>query len=216
MSTPPPKARLDIGHDSESNVDFSETVTHGFEDVSTKGTGTKPDDTLSVTYTGNIRAPSPNPSLLSDEGVGRLGRREVYLGVQDSRRHASRSPAPPARTTKEKLKAMWKENLGLVLVLISQFFGTLMNVTTRMLEIEGNNGKGYHPFQILFARMSITVVCSTWYMWRSKTKDFPFGLKEVQSLLVARGLFGFFGVFGMYCMTPLLQIFTEHLWNRVM
>lgn len=60
-------------------------------------------------------------------------------------------------------------------------------------------GKGYHPFHILFARMGITVLCSSLYMWYKKTENFPFGLKEVRSLLVARGLFGFFGVFGMYC-----------------
>ncbi|OAG07641.1 uncharacterized protein CC84DRAFT_1068377, partial [Paraphaeosphaeria sporulosa] len=96
------------------------------------------------------------------------------------------------------LKVFWVGNLGLILVLVAQLFGTLMNVTTRMLEIEGNDGKGYHPFQILFARMGITVVCSSWYMWWAQTKDFPLGIREVRWLLVARGLFGFFGVFGMY------------------
>jgi hypothetical protein len=53
--------------------------------------------------------------------------------------------------------------------------------------------------QILFARMSITVVASTIYMWYTKTEHFPFGMREVRPLLIARGLFGFFGVFGMYC-----------------
>lgn len=36
-------------------------------------------------------------------------------------------------------------------------------------------------------------------MWYKNTEHFPFGLREVRPLLVARGLFGFFGVFGMYC-----------------
>lgn len=35
-------------------------------------------------------------------------------------------------------------------------------------------------------------------MWRSKTEHFPWGLREVRPLLVARGLTGFFGVFGIY------------------
>lgn len=60
-------------------------------------------------------------------------------------------------------------------------------------------GRGYHPFQILFARMGITVICSSLYMWYKETEHFPFGMKEVRSLLIARGLFGLFGVFGMYC-----------------
>jgi hypothetical protein len=54
--------------------------------------------------------------------------------------------------------------------------------------------------------MAITVMCASFYMWYKKTEHFPFGMKEVRSLLVARGLFGFFGVFGMYCKSyPLAQ-----------
>jgi hypothetical protein len=68
-------------------------------------------------------------------------------------------------------------------------------------------GRGFHPFQILFARMGITVVCSSIYMWRSKTEHFPFGLKAVRPLLIARGLTGFFGVFGMYCKSTSLRTF---------
>jgi hypothetical protein len=68
-----------------------------------------------------------------------------------------------------------------------------------MIMIDLPIGQGYHPFQILFARMAITVVCASVYMWRTKTEHFPLGLREVRSLLVARGLTGFFGVFGMYC-----------------
>lgn len=47
--------------------------------------------------------------------------------------------------------------------------------------------------------MGITVLCASAYMWYKKTEYFPFGMREVRPLLIARGLFGFFGVFGMYC-----------------
>jgi drug/metabolite transporter (DMT)-like permease len=83
-------------------------------------------------------------------------------------------------------------------MLLAQFFGTLMNVTTRLLEVEGNLGKGLHPFNILFVRMGITVVLASLYMWYNKTPHFPFGHPEVRWLLVARGFGGFFGVTGMY------------------
>ena len=33
-------------------------------------------------------------------------------------------------------------------MLLAQVFGVMMNVTTRLLEIEGNKGKGLHPFQV--------------------------------------------------------------------
>jgi hypothetical protein len=66
-------------------------------------------------------------------------------------------------------------------------------------------GKGYHPFQILFARMFITVVCASLYMRYKNIEHFPWGMREVRPLLIARGLTGFFGVFGMYCKYPIFR-----------
>ena len=51
-------------------------------------------------------------------------------------------------TWRGRLHAFWIRNLGLLFMLIAQVFGTAMNVTTRILEIEGNDGKGFHPFQV--------------------------------------------------------------------
>ncbi|KAF2622290.1 hypothetical protein BU25DRAFT_214371 [Macroventuria anomochaeta] len=163
-----------------------------------KSGGNKLEGSLNVAR-GAIRVPSPDPSLLSidDSNNIRYGRNPDYFPYQSGRRHASRAPAPPG-TAKGRVQAIWTKNKGLFLVLISQFFGALMNVTTRLLEMEGNDGKGYHPFHILFARMGITVLCASVYMWHKNTEHFPFGMREVRPLLVARGLFGFFGVFGMY------------------
>lgn len=100
----------------------------------------KAEDTLRVNR-GGIRVPSPNPSLLSidDYPNVRLGRIPDHDPCHDGRL-PSRSPAPP-RTLKDRIRASWTANKGLALVLIAQLFGTLMNVTTRVLEIEGNNGK---------------------------------------------------------------------------
>ncbi|KAL6706163.1 hypothetical protein ACN47E_006079 [Coniothyrium glycines] len=158
----------------------------------------KPDDALNVNR-GPIRVPSPDPSILSidDSNNTRYARNPDYVPPVESREYVSQL-LPPPPTFKGRLRRFWIINKGLGLVLVAQLFGTLMNVTTRMLEMEGNDGKGYHPFQILFARMSITVLCSSCYMWYKKTEHFPFGLREVRPLLVARGLTGFFGVFGMY------------------
>lgn len=102
--------------------------------------GDKPDVSLNVSR-GAIRAPSPDPSILSidDSNNIRLGRNPDYDPVEHARRHASRSPAPPL-TVRGKLQVSWIRNKGLVLVLCAQLFGTLMNVTTRLLEIEGNDG----------------------------------------------------------------------------
>ncbi|RAL09321.1 DMT family transporter [Aspergillus homomorphus CBS 101889] len=95
------------------------------------------------------------------------------------------------------LQELWVQGKGMILVLGAQFFGATMNVMTQVLEIKGNNGKGYHPFQILFARMSITVIVSYLYMWYTKVPH-PFGTKPILWLLFLRASGGFFGVYGLY------------------
>lgn len=52
------------------------------------------------------------------------------------------------RSLRGRIKGVWVRNLGLLYMLVAMLFGTLMNVTTRMLEVEGNKGKGLHPFQV--------------------------------------------------------------------
>jgi hypothetical protein len=106
-----------------------------------KPSGNKVEGSLNVRR-GSIRVPSPDPSLLSidDSNNIRYGRNPDYFPDPDGRRHASRSPASP-QIAKGKLQAIWHKNKGLFLVLISQFFGTLMNITTRLLEMEGNEGR---------------------------------------------------------------------------
>jgi hypothetical protein len=103
--------------------------------------GNKLDDSLNV-ICGATRALSPDFDTLSidESSNARLGRNLYHLSEQHSRRYDSRSPAPPSQTIRGKLESFWVKNKGLALVLMAQLFGTLMNVTTRILEIEGNNG----------------------------------------------------------------------------
>jgi hypothetical protein len=100
--------------------------------------GNKPEDSLDVVG-GVVRTSSPD-SAIDNLDTTRLGRSPHYLPLRDARRHASCSPAPP-RTFHGRLQIFWVKNKGLALVLIAQLFGTLMNVTTRMLEMEGNDGE---------------------------------------------------------------------------
>ncbi|KAM0277014.1 hypothetical protein ACHAQH_006139 [Verticillium albo-atrum] len=90
---------------------------------------------------------------------------------------------------------VWASNRGVFLVALSQFFGALMNLAARLLELEG---EGMHPFQVLFARQSITMLCASGYMYWKRTPDFPLGNPEVRWLLIARGLSGFFGIYGLW------------------
>ncbi|KAK0260943.1 hypothetical protein LTR91_002161 [Friedmanniomyces endolithicus] len=150
---------------------------------------------LSAPLSGPIRPLSPDTiSNLSIEEYEQLQPRRSR--TNDELQHAGLKR--PLRGWRAKLRAFYIHNLGLGYMLIAQVFGTMMNVTTRLLEVEGNKGRGMHPFQILFARMGITLVLASGYMWWKRTPDFPLGKREVRWLLAARGFGGFFGVFGMY------------------
>lgn len=126
--------------------------------------GEKPSATATTTQVAASQyleaPPLYRPSRpLSPDALSNLSAEEY-----DQLRPRSRSPSP-YRTTyvssdehvekpygrpryRERLIAIWHRNLGLLYMLIAMLFGTLMNVTTRMLEVEGNKGKGLHPFQV--------------------------------------------------------------------
>lgn len=84
-------------------------------------------------------------------------------------------------------KRFWNRNCGVFLVAVSQFFGALMHLAAKLLELESD----LHPFHILFVRMSITTACSYLYMWWKKVPDFPFGARGIRGVLVVRGISGF-------------------------
>lgn len=85
-----------------------------------------------------------------DSHVGRLHSVEPTRGY-------SRSTAP-AKTWRTRSATFWARNKGLVLVVISQAFGALMSLSTRLLETEGSHGSSMHPFQVRF--LMIKKVCS--------------------------------------------------------
>jgi drug/metabolite transporter (DMT)-like permease len=207
MSLRIPKSELDSADDkasdsstlqTSSSSDADEPAQHGYlleERRLPKMDSEYSNRFLQTPLSGPIRPLSPDTlSNLSAEDYEQIRpRRLSRIELVDP------SHVRPRRSGwRGKLQASWIRNKGLAYMLAAQVFGTLMNVTTRLLEIEGNKGKGLHPVQILFARMIITVVLASAYMWYKKTPHFPFGMPEVRWLLAARGFGGFFGVFGMY------------------
>jgi len=143
--------------------------------------------------------PKDTEELQDPEHFGRLSVSSVSSYGNPSR---GTSPYPgdidhvASTTWRSKMIDFWDRNQGLFLVTISQLFGALMNVTTRLLELEGD---GMEPFQILFARQGLTAVLCTIWMWWRKVPEFPLGAKNMRLLLVARATSGFFGIYGMYC-----------------
>ncbi|CAK7892634.1 hypothetical protein CAAN1_08S05050 [[Candida] anglica] len=90
-------------------------------------------------------------------------------------------------------------NVGCSLLVLSQFFNSIMVTTCKLLVTDKEFTTPIHPLQILFVRMIITYACCLIYMYTTKSvPDYPFGPKEIRKLLVLRGIVGFFGVFGLY------------------
>ncbi|CAK7202297.1 hypothetical protein SEUCBS139899_005019 [Sporothrix eucalyptigena] len=110
------------------------------------------------------------------------------------------SPSPPGLSdpsTPVPLWArIWARHKAVLLVFGAQFFGALMNLFARLLELEGEHSM--HPIQLLFVRMVMTTVASCLYMHRYRVPHFPLGPPGVRGLLALRGLTGFFGIFGMW------------------
>ncbi|KAK3304059.1 uncharacterized protein B0T15DRAFT_512260 [Chaetomium strumarium] len=111
------------------------------------------------------------------------------------------SPAPythPLQTRRaaiaQCLRRFWADNRAVLLVGVSQFFGALMNLAAKLLEMES----GMRPMQILFARQSMTTALSCLYMWWNMIPDFPLGPRGVRGVLLIRGISGFFGIYGMW------------------
>lgn len=207
MTTPPPKSELTADKALLANYSEDQASPTEYHSVSgSRGRSQSTKKDAADQSQKHLRAPSSRPARPMSPDASSILSTDEYeqLAPQRSRSQPSQIHSSAERSEEQseswrsRLRTLWTRNKGIAYMLMAQVFGVLMNVTTRLLEVEGNKGKGLHPFQILFARMAITVVLASAWMWYKKTPDFPLGKPEVRWLLVARGLSGFFGVWGMY------------------
>ena len=167
---------------------------------------------LDIPSSSSFRRPS-RPSLDSTyTDLSELSFASADLHSQSHplmRAPSNTTPQSTPTTFRARLQRLYVHNYGALLVLLAQFFGVLMNLSTRMLEQNGSHGAGMHPFQILFVRQFITsLTCTLWATLlpivnpqsKNLIADFPLGPKStsVRLLLLTRGVSGFLGVFGMY------------------
>ena len=209
MPLPASKSESEPDKVTVVDVDTSKLPTTTNVKVLGKTTDSQPylDVPLRNTFRSSLDSLSAASNCSSDQNSERVTGRS--LSPHSNIRISSRSPAPP-KTWKAAWQVFWDRNKGVTLVLLSQFFGALMVVATRLLETDGSNGGGMQPFQVrlmtyclqtqrlivpkvLFARMSVTSLCCGIYMWWAKVPDAPFGKRDIQGLLVVRGVGGFFG-----------------------
>ncbi|TVY32511.1 putative membrane protein [Lachnellula occidentalis] len=92
-------------------------------------------------------------------------------------------------------RSIWDNNKGMFLVILAEWVGSSMDAMVRFLQ---QGGHGMHPFQVIVARMGMTFILSSFYMWYTSVPDFPFGNPKVRGWLMLRACFGFGGLFCLY------------------
>jgi drug/metabolite transporter (DMT)-like permease len=106
-------------------------------------------------------------------------------------------------------RSTWHNNKGACLILLAQLVGASMDAMARYLQ-QGETK--FHPFQVIVARMGITFVLSSIYMWYTSVPDFPLGAKSVRGWLILRAVFGYGGLYCLYCESPTIRMsFSEAL-----
>lgn len=101
----------------------------------------------------------------------------------------------PSRPKPSMWRSIWKDNKGACLILLAELAGASMDAMARYLQ-QGETK--FHPFQVIVARMGITFILSSAYMWWTKVPDFPLGARSVRAWLLLRASFGFGGLYCLY------------------
>lgn len=158
---PPPLPVQEVGDSngkslsvqSEQSVPAAKGVTTSATLPHLNGNGEQPSSRMSTCHHHLNVAPQtsfrPSIDTLSEISASsadntdqrRTGR---LLLTTNGPRLPSLSP-PPRKVRKGPWAMFWMRNKGMVMVLLSQLFGALMSVTTRLLE---TSGSGMHPFQV--------------------------------------------------------------------
>ncbi|KAG0704047.1 drug/metabolite transporter superfamily [Suillus ampliporus] len=94
-------------------------------------------------------------------------------------------------------------NAGLLFVISSQFFFASMDISVKMLNTVD---PPVHALEIIVIRMAITFKCCVVYMIIMGIPNPITGPKGVRTLLVIRGITGFFGLCGLYLSLRYLSV----------
>lgn len=139
-------------------------------------------------YTPSVQ-PTP-PSGVNPASAPKLGPHDLHHRIPGEDHDDDEFLPPPASLKPTGVVARWlsviKENRGLLFLLVSQIFGSLMNVIARILSTGLLGNQRFHALQILFVRQSITTAGCLLWMWYNGI--FPLGDRKVRGLLVVRGL----------------------------
>lgn len=133
-----------------------QTTTTDATEITRTETAAKPDD-LQYEEPGSIYLNNLRPAadrLFGDNLSLYAGNVSNGQGYGQTHQQTGPSPdsSPEAQHTSRWKRSMvyqvWSQGKGMLMVILSQFFGSSMNVMTQLLERDGSHGKAMHPFQV--------------------------------------------------------------------
>lgn len=140
----------------QSEVEREDQTTIDATEVRRTDTSSKPDE-LQYEEPGSIYLNDLRPAtdrLFGDNlslYAGNVSNGQNY-GQSPTQAGPSPTSVPEAQPTSRWKRSMfyrvWAQGKGMLMVVLSQFFGSSMNVMTQLLERDGSHGKAMHPFQV--------------------------------------------------------------------
>lgn len=145
MSSSTPESDVD-GSGRPDALDFEgeESMHLNVSSNTTKASSNLHQHLLDRPSLARLRRLSDQESVLSNSSEHQEGGRTASIYRAPESNGTSCSPVG-VKSSKGSWHAFWLRQKGVALVLLSQFFGGLMNVTTRLLETDG---EGLHPLQV--------------------------------------------------------------------
>lgn len=141
---------------AQSEIEREDQTTTDATEVTRTESNSKPDE-LQYEEPGSIYLNNLRPAadrLFGDNlslYAGNVSNGQNYgqTSTQTGPPPTSVPEAPPAsRWKRSMVYRVWSQGKGMLMVILSQFFGSSMNVMTQLLERDGSHGKAMHPFQV--------------------------------------------------------------------
>lgn len=149
---------IKMGDVSRTNESVQSEIERGDQTTTdaTEVTTTKPDD-VQYEEPGSIYLNDLRPAadrLFGDNlslYAGNVSNGQSYGQTHPQTGQSPTSPPdaqPASRWKRSMVYKVWTQGKGMLMVVLSQFFGSSMNVMTQLLERDGSHGKAMHPFQV--------------------------------------------------------------------
>ncbi|KAJ2993429.1 hypothetical protein NUW58_g1845 [Xylaria curta] len=147
--------------------------------------------------TGNLRCAPDSPFSQDGRTSPIPSLRDHFLPPAALARAASASPHGIVSRIRKFCASQWRKHRAPIFVFGAQFFGALMNLFARLVELNDTDQK-LHPMQLLLWRMSLTMLTCSIYIIKQRIPHGVLGSPGVRLLLLTRGASGFFGIYGVW------------------